>query len=375
MGLDELYTQYEKENPNITIKATNIDTGGQRPDRLADQAGSRQRSPRRAGRRRRLARPGHAGLRPVHRPQATTASNDRQAAGSTGSSSRPPTRTAASSATAPTSVRRASATTASCSRLPACRATARTSPSSSAATTRPGRTTSRSASSTRQATGKAFYDQSGFVWNAMVNQLPEGYYTKDGELNVEDNADLKARWGQLAGGAAAGLSVGQTQWDWGKGKAFTDGSFATFVCPGWMLGVVQGQVEAGGGDASTGWDFADVFPGGAANWGGSFLTVPDARRSTRRRPLQLAAWLTDAESQVASLPGRRHVPVGHRGAERPRCDRRERPDEVLQQRTPRRRSSPIAREGRRRPVQGPGRLGHPGAGLRSVGAVARHRQG
>ena len=48
--------------------------------------------------------------------------------------------------------------------------------------------------------------------------------------------------------------------------------------------MVKGNVEAGGGDATTGWDFADVFPGGAANWGGAFLTRPDARRSTRRRP-------------------------------------------------------------------------------------------
>ncbi|MBN9175328.1 MAG: extracellular solute-binding protein, partial [Microbacterium sp.] len=27
MGFDKLYTQYEKEHPNVTIKATNIDTG------------------------------------------------------------------------------------------------------------------------------------------------------------------------------------------------------------------------------------------------------------------------------------------------------------------------------------------------------------
>ncbi|WP_271176766.1 ABC transporter substrate-binding protein [Leifsonia poae] len=149
-------------------------------------------------------------------------------------------------------------------------------------------------------TGKAFYDQSGFLWNAMVNQQPEGYYTKDGKLNIEDNADLKALWSQLAGGAAAGLSSNQTQWDWGKGKAFTDGSFATFVCPGWMLGVVQGQVKAGGGDASTGWDFADVFPGGAANWGGSFLTVPKQSKHPKEAA-DLAAWLTTAESQVATF--------------------------------------------------------------------------
>ena len=150
------------------------------------------------------------------------------------------------------------------------------------------------------ATGKAFYDQSVFVWNSMVNQQKEGYYTKDGKLNVENNADLKALWSKLAAGAASGLSSNQTLWDWGKGKAFTDGSFATFVCPGWMLGVVQGQVKAGGGDASTGWDFADVFPGGAANWGGSFLTVPKQSKHPKEAAA-LAEWLTSAKQQVAAF--------------------------------------------------------------------------
>jgi cellobiose transport system substrate-binding protein len=149
-------------------------------------------------------------------------------------------------------------------------------------------------------TGKAWYDQSGFVWNSMVNQLPEGYYKSDGTLNVKDNSDLKTRWDLLAQAAADGLSSNQTQWDWGKGKAFTDGSFATFVCPGWMLGVVKGQVESAGGDASSGWDFADVFPGGAANWGGSFLTVPTTSKHPKEAAA-LAAWLTEAKQQVATF--------------------------------------------------------------------------
>ena len=149
-------------------------------------------------------------------------------------------------------------------------------------------------------TGKAWYDQSGFVWNSMVNQLDEGYYTKDGTLNVKDNAQLKERWMMLADAAKAGLSSNQTQWDWGGGKAFLDDSFATFVCPGWMLGVVKGQVEAGGGDATSGWDFADVYPGGAANWGGSFLTVPTTSKHPKEAA-ELAAWLTDAKQEVASF--------------------------------------------------------------------------
>lgn len=150
------------------------------------------------------------------------------------------------------------------------------------------------------ATGKAWYDQSGFVWNAMVNQQAEGYYTKGGDLNVENNAALKKLWGLLADGAASGLSSNQSQWDWGGGKAFVDGSFATFVCPGWMLGVVKGQVEAAGGDSSSGWDFADVFPGGAANWGGSFLTVPKTSKH-QKAAAELAAWLTDVQQEVAAF--------------------------------------------------------------------------
>lgn len=149
-------------------------------------------------------------------------------------------------------------------------------------------------------TGKAWFDQSGSNWTSMVNQLDEGYYTADGELNVKDNQELKDMWLLMAEGAQGGLSSNQTQWDWGGGQAFVDGSFATFICPGWMLGVVKGQVEAGGGDADSGWDFADVFPGGPVNWGGSFLMVP----STSEHPAEaamLAEYLTAAPQQVAAF--------------------------------------------------------------------------
>lgn len=147
------------------------------------------------------------------------------------------------------------------------------------------------------ATGKAWFDHSGFVWNAMVNQLDEGYYSADGELNVEDNAELQERFQLLASAVDGGQSAAQAAWDWNGGKSFVDGTFATFVCPGWMLGVVQGNVEAGGGDASTGWDFADVFPGGAGNWGGAFLSVPETSQN-KEAAAALADWLTQPEQQV-----------------------------------------------------------------------------
>lgn len=146
-------------------------------------------------------------------------------------------------------------------------------------------------------TGKAWYDHSGFVWNSMVNQLEEGYYTADGELNVDGNAELKERFELLGAATEGGQSAAQAAWDWNGGKSFVDGTFATFVCPGWMLGTIAGQLEAGGGDASTGWDFADVFPGGAANWGGAFLSVPETS-DHKEAAAALADWLTQPEQQV-----------------------------------------------------------------------------
>lgn len=159
----------------------------------------------------------------------------------------------------------------------------------------------------KETTGKAWYDQSGFVWNSMVNQQDEGYYTADGELNIEDNAALKSQFDLLAAGTLDGLSANQTQWDWGKGKAFLDGSFATFVCPGWMLGTIQGSIESAGGGTDSGWDFADVFPGGASNWGGAFLSVPESSEHPEEAAA-LAAWLTEPDQQVKQSAAANNFP-------------------------------------------------------------------
>jgi cellobiose transport system substrate-binding protein len=74
-----------------------------------------------------------------------------------------------------------------------------------------------------------------------------------------------------------------------------------------MLGVVKGQVESAGGDATSGWDFADVFPGGAANWGGSWLTVPTTSKHPKEAA-DLAAWLTAAPQEVAAFQAKGPFP-------------------------------------------------------------------
>ncbi|UWX95688.1 extracellular solute-binding protein [Arthrobacter zhaoxinii] len=156
-------------------------------------------------------------------------------------------------------------------------------------------------------TGKPWFDQNGFVWNSMVNQMDEGYYTADGELNIEGNKEMEDKFAQLASATQDGLSANQEEWNWGNGQGFLDGSFATFVCPGWMLGTIQGSIESAGGGTDSGWDFADVFPGGASNWGGAFLSVPETSEH-KTEAAKLAAWLTHPDQQVKQSAAANNFP-------------------------------------------------------------------
>ena len=90
--------------------------------------------------------------------------------------------------------------------------------------------------------------------------------------------------------------------------------------PTWMMGYIQGQA---GPDGAGKWNIAPVLPGGATNWGGSWLGVPDRRPRTRRPPIALVEWLSATEQQVTmwtsqqgghfpSNPGRRRGPGGAR---------------------------------------------------------------
>ena len=69
------------------------------------------------------------------------------------------------------------------------------------------------------------------------------------------------------------------QWgdDWTA--SFQKDGFATMLCPGWMVGVIEGNAKG-----VKGWDVANTFPGGGGNWGGSYLTVPEAERPPEGGP-------------------------------------------------------------------------------------------
>lgn len=144
------------------------------------------------------------------------------------------------------------------------------------------------------ATGKPWFDSAGATYQGVVNQIEYAYEEEDGTVIATENPEVEEAFTSVLE-ASETLSAHLGQWsdDWSAGMA--NGSFATMLCPGWMLGVIEGNAS----DVA-GWDIADVFPGGGGNWGGSYLTVPAQGKNTEAAA-KFAAWLTAPEQQLKAF--------------------------------------------------------------------------
>ncbi|MCY0925499.1 extracellular solute-binding protein [Streptomyces sp. H27-H1] len=142
--------------------------------------------------------------------------------------------------------------------------------------------------------GSSWLDSIASLNSVMIGQAKERYYDASGALIYENGPAVKSAWDASVRAAADGLSAKLDQWSPPWNQAFSSGSFATMPCPAWMLGYIKGQA----GDAGKGkWDVAKL-PGGAGNWGGSYLAVPRAAQH-KKEAYELVKWLTAPEQQTA----------------------------------------------------------------------------
>jgi cellobiose transport system substrate-binding protein len=150
-------------------------------------------------------------------------------------------------------------------------------------------------------TGAAWFDSAGAVYFGMVNQEQNAYEEDDGTVIVLENPRVKEMYDQVLA-ASETQSAHLAQWSEDWLSSFQSGKFATMQCPGWMLGVIEGNAAG-----VEGWDIADVFPGGGGNWGGSFLTVPEMGEN-KAEAKALAAWLTAPEQQIKAFQAKGTFP-------------------------------------------------------------------
>ncbi|WP_431998285.1 ABC transporter substrate-binding protein [Streptomyces fungicidicus] len=138
----------------------------------------------------------------------------------------------------------------------------------------------------------AFTDSASGLFNAMVYGHPEQYYDEKGELIYDSNPAVKDAWTLSADAAEDGLTAKLRQFQPGWDPGLANGTFATAVCPAWMLSHIS---EKAGAANKGKWDVARAPKG--ANWGGSFLGVVE-QSPVKEEAKKLVAWLTAPEQQA-----------------------------------------------------------------------------
>ena len=138
-----------------------------------------------------------------------------------------------------------------------------------------------------------WYDSSGSIAQAMLNQAEFPFQTADNKIDVE-NPELQLVWDTVTDYSTT-LSPRVVQWkeDWTAN--FTNDGFATMPCPGWMFSNIKSSAP----DVK-GWDIVDAFPGGGGNWGGSYLAVP-TQSEHQDEAMEFANWLTDKDQELAAF--------------------------------------------------------------------------
>ena len=142
--------------------------------------------------------------------------------------------------------------------------------------------------------GSHFVDSAASIFSTAVYQGNEAYANASGKTDVQNSDGVKNAWKYATDAASAKITAGLQQFSDPWNKAFSAGTFAALACPTWMMGYIQGQAGAAGKGK---WSVAPILPGGATNWGGSWLGVPTAAKH-KAAAIAFVQWLSDTAQQV-----------------------------------------------------------------------------
>ncbi|MFN8074103.1 MAG: ABC transporter substrate-binding protein [Kineosporiaceae bacterium] len=139
----------------------------------------------------------------------------------------------------------------------------------------------------KSATGKAFLDNAATsVYFQAVNQGSERYYSPDKEPVYDTNPQVKDAFDLTVKFIESGVIAKQSTFSAGWTAAMNKGDYAVIAAPSWMLNAIRTNAPSTSGK----WDIAKI-PGGAGNWGGSYLAIPKRAKNVT------AAWKYISEQQ------------------------------------------------------------------------------
>ncbi|MFB7916632.1 extracellular solute-binding protein [Streptomyces sp. NPDC056061] len=143
--------------------------------------------------------------------------------------------------------------------------------------------------------GTSFMDSASAMFNAVVSSNAKQYYDESGKPVYKESPSVQQGWNLAAEATSKKLTQGLAQFTDPWVAALRKGTVATVTCPAWMAG----QISTNAGEANEGkWDITTAPGATAANWGGSFLSVPKKGKNVEEAT-KLVKWLTAPEQQAA----------------------------------------------------------------------------
>lgn len=145
-----------------------------------------------------------------------------------------------------------------------------------------------------EATRQPFIDSVNSVTQGLMNQQDSIYEDDDNTVIATENPAVREVFDTVVERAIP-VAKYAAQWsdDWFASLA--NGEYPVMLCPPWLRGNIEGE-----GPDVTGWNIANVFPGGGSNWGGSYLVIP-ANGENVEAAQDFAEWLTSPEVQLQAF--------------------------------------------------------------------------
>lgn len=148
----------------------------------------------------------------------------------------------------------------------------------------------------KEKTGKPFVDSIEMAFRAYLDAAETAYLTPDNELNLGADSEVKKAYDYAVRLNDLGIVGKFEMWSPEWANAVNNGDFAAELGAGWLKGWMEGNAP----DAVGKWKVATLPTEFAANWGGSYIAIPNETKHAQAA-YDFIEWLVSPENQLKSF--------------------------------------------------------------------------
>lgn len=149
----------------------------------------------------------------------------------------------------------------------------------------------------KEKTGKPFVDSIEMAYRAYLDASEETYLNPEGELLIEEEGNaVKKAFDYAVKLNELGIVGKYDMWTPEWSNAVNKGEFAAELGAGWLKGWMEGNAP----DAVGKWKVATLPTEFAANWGGSYISIPKETKHAEEA-YDFVEWLVSPENQLKSF--------------------------------------------------------------------------